>query len=379
MQHQLYESTESNIRYGIAIDIGTTNICGALIQYNSDSSLHNYIIVKEHSLKNGQCKFGSDIVSRMTYYQESIENLDNLNALLISDLNRLINILIKDHLNKDLIKSLTISGNTVMTHIFKYSNFKPNYGLNYPYSLFIMPNLGGFIGGDITAGILSLNLINSTKKSLLIDIGTNGEVALWNGNKLYFSSAAAGPAFEGLFQSIPGSEVVNIISKLLKKHFIDKTGYIISQEKAKAINPYDNEIINLVSDTKDTNKFYTMNQYITQDHIRAIQLAIAAIQTCISILLKDGNLKKEQIDVIYVAGAFGNNLDIENAQHISLIPNINPKKISLVGNTSLQGSIKALIDSGAVDEIHRIIGISTHIELTNQLNFQREFINSINF
>ena len=377
MQHQLHESSKSNIKYGIAIDIGTTNICGALVQYLDSPSygLHNTIIVNEKSLENGQSKYGSDIISRMAFYQESIDNLAILNQVLISDLNVLINNLECSHP----LENIVISANTVMSHIFKYSSFKPNYGLHCTAKISIIPNLGGYVGGDITAGIYYLDLINSNKNALLIDIGTNGEVALWNGSKLLFSSAAAGPAFEGLFKTIPGSTIVDLVSNLLRKGYIDNTGYIISQEKAKTINPYDSDLSNLVSDTDETNKFYALDQYITQEHIRSIQLAIAAIKTCIAILLKEAHLKKEQLDIIYIAGAFGNNLKIENAQYISLIPTINKNKISLVGNTSLNGSIKALSNSNTLEEIKKIIEISMHIELTNNPNFQKEFIKSINF
>ncbi|MEG0292352.1 MAG: ASKHA domain-containing protein [Anaerovoracaceae bacterium] len=372
------------IKYGITIDIGTTNICGALVKAKANKNgSHNKIIVNKLDLKNSQIKYGKDIISRISFYQNNLANIYLLNRLVVSDINTLIEKLcIRSQVDINLISEVYVAGNTVMSHIFKVSNATDNYGINVAKNckISILPNIYGYIGGDILAGLIYLKLNNPTKNQLFIDVGTNGEMVLNNKGKLLCASAAAGPAFEGMFDNLTGSEIINMIYELIEEKIISKEGNLISVDELRKINPYSKFITRLSTDDLDMNQVYIKDCCnITQEQIRSIQLAVAAIKTGYTILARCSNIEIDRLDEIYIAGAFGENLNITKAEMLGVIPKVSKEKMIQKGNTCLLGLIELIFNPGGNDLIDKYLASSEHIELANYEGFQEIFMNAINF
>lgn len=399
--------------YGIAFDIGTTSVIGVLINLESGQ------VLMTHSKLNKQIKYGTDILSRITY-QINTDNKSTLYREIIDTINKIIKFLC-DHnkCDSNQIISLSFSGNAVMNHILcklslenftkpPYSPLKKHFKIiqnkdiisNKEALIYILPNIDGFIGGDIIGGIDTIGF-NNNKIELFIDIGTNGEIVLNNKGDIICTSTAAGPAFEGVNikygmiaidgaiysayldknkksfnfkiinntepKGICGTGLIDIIACLINNDVIDSNG-VINNNKDLTKKIDDQLIIPLIQDI-----------HLTQKDIREFQLAKGAIKTGISILLEENSLKEEYIDHVYIAGAFGNYLNIKNALSINFLPHINEKKYIFIGNGSLQGAISALLNIKIQNKMDLMVQNIKYIDLAKKENFQDIFIKSLNF
>ena len=250
--------------------------------------------------------------------------------------------------------------------------------------------MNAFVGADVTCAVLDSLMCDGDDTSLLCDIGTNGEVALWKNHHLYVTSAAAGPAFEGGTIScgvgcvsgavdnvtiktgeitattvddakavgICGSGLITAVSSFLELGYIDNSGY---GEDIPIINANGGSV------------------RLTQDDIRALQLAKSAICSGIEILLERTNTDLNEIKTFYIAGSFGNNLSIESAVNIGLFPKELKNKVKLIGNAALSGAIKLLFDPTNIEKSKLLAKDSTHINLAGEDDFYKAFIKNIDF
>ncbi|OIO38106.1 MAG: hypothetical protein AUJ75_03265 [Candidatus Omnitrophica bacterium CG1_02_49_10] len=392
--------------YGLALDIGTTTVYGSLVD------LKRAVELEHGSVFNGQAKYGADVISRLSYAGGG-KGLEELNKAVISSVNMLIGRLIKDAgVKHNDILDIVASGNTVMQHIFLYIN--PLYLIEPPFhkpfkgslsaharSLGIkanafarvrfLPNVSSFVGSDIVSGILSTGMGRSPSNALLVDIGTNGEVAIASKGKIVVASTAAGPAFEGAeikcgmkasvgaigsvaiddgsvrietiggtqAKGICGSGLISSISALLRSGAIEKSGrmkkrFYLYKGKGKSV-------------------------FIDQADVRQVQLAKSAIFTGIEVLMKNAGLKAEDMDHIYIAGAFGSFIDKRSAIGIGLIPAFDRRKIRFVGNSSLAGAKLALSSRHAYEEAVKIADRCEYVELSGNKEFEKGFIESMRF
>ena len=399
--------TENNI-YGIAIDIGTTTIAFELIY------LYNGETYASHSLLNSQRVFGADVISRIEASNRG--NSQMLKSLIQKDVIEGIKVLCKKaRISIDKIKKIAISANTVMLHLllgydcsglgiypFKTVNINTitsNFNEIFKSELLncqviILPSISAYIGADIVSGIFMCNMHKAKDISLLIDIGTNGEMALGNDEKIICTSASAGPALEGgniscgigavdgaisdikydklnqnfIFKTINdktpigicGSGIIDILAELLNNNFIDNTG-LLKEE-------YFNCGVKI-----------TDNLYLTQQDIRQLQLAKSAIKAGISILANEYGIDETDIKNVYIAGGFGYYMNIKNACTIGLIPSCFDSKTLSVGNSSLGGAKKYLLDSTSVQSLQHIINISSELYLAENKNFNDIYIKELNF
>jgi len=399
--------TESGI-YGIAVDIGTTTIALELIYLNDGETYAS------HSLLNSQRTFGADVISRIEASNRG--NSQILKALLQKDIIEGIKVLCKKaKISIDKIKKMAVSANTVMLHLllgydcsglgiypFKTvnintitSNFKEIFKselLNC--QVIILPSISAYIGADIVSGIFMCNIQENKDISLLIDIGTNGEMALGNKEKIICTSASAGPALEGgniscgtgavdgavsdvkydklsnsfIFKTINdhapvgicGSGIIDILAELVNNNFIDDTG-LLKEE-------YFNCGIKI-----------TDRLYLTQQDIRQLQLAKSAIRTGILILADEYGIDEKDIKNVYIAGGFGYYMNIKNACTIGLIPSCFESKSLSVGNSSLGGAKRYLLDSSSVKSLEHIVNISSELYLAENKNFNDIYIKELNF
>ena len=416
---------------GIAVDIGTTTIVAYLVDLCTGMTL------AASSAINPQTSFGADVISRISYIGDDPHKLSELQKAVTKKINSLIKEVFSKTGRKPSEKdSIAVAGNTTMEHIFAgispesigKSPFKPQFydSLEFEASelgieaekgvkVKLMPNIHGFVGGDIVSGIIYTGMHRSEELSLLVDIGTNNEMVLGNSDFMLCCSAAAGPALEGAkikmgMRAAPGaidsvkingsgikittindmppvgicgSGLVDAISELLKAGVITQSGRFADKEELEE------HLSNRFKGNKGKDLSFILaaeGEYgnnpevgITQKDIREIQLAKGAIAAGAQILLDVAGKKLDQIKNVYLAGAFGNYIDIENAVRISILPDVARERIHPVGNSAGAGACLILKDPSLWDTAADIIKRAEHIELANHKDFQEIFVGSMTF
>ncbi len=361
----------------IAVDVGTTNIDMAFYDMDKD------IIISEKSFHNRQSLYGRDVINRINTVKRDKSFIAKLKALVTSDIIAEADIEIsKDRFKYSDINEVCLSGNTTMISILldydisnmgespyptklKKSVVKSSYeifGKDVPFDCDVILTgcASAFIGGDILSGYNYLNLDNS-HNFLFIDLGTNGEMILNNKGILHAASAACGPAFEASLkrQNVYGSTALDAVSLLLATGKLSYGGILKDEYIEKGVN------IN--------------NIHITQDIIREILLAKAAIISCMEGLIKNANLSYDEIDKAYLAGGFGSFLNIENAVKLGLFPKKLEGKITVCGNTSLLGALLILKDNGMIERIDRLSESIEVVSLTELKGYSDSLIDNMFF
>lgn len=403
--------TENFVRAGdelyLAIDIGTTTIAERLV--NTDGS-----IVGTAVFNNPQRIYGADVVSRQSAATKGkAENMRLLLTLKIKEDTETL--LEKAEVSPEKIKKCAIACNTTMGHIlmgFDCSTLgvhpftpvnidkitKPFNeifeGSKITADTVLMPGISTYVGGDIVAGIYDTDIINSDSLCLLIDLGTNGEMALGNKDKILTASAAAGPAFEGgniacgtgsipgainsaciaggrivcstvggePVRGICGTGVIDVTASLVQTGLLDKAGFFHED--------YEELGYPLTRDGK---------YRFIQDDIRQVQLAKSAVRSGIETLMERYGCTAGDIENIYVAGGFSRNINIKNAATIGIIPKEFTEKAKCIGNSALNGAVKYLLNADGDEFIEKIKAISTEITLADDDLFNDLFIDNITF
>ncbi|MGB4439949.1 MAG: ASKHA domain-containing protein [Sedimentibacter sp.] len=413
--------------YGAAIDIGTTTVVVYIYDLNTG------MLLKTYSNLNSQISKGADVVSRINY-GSSKSGLDELNGKIIHTLNNMVaRAEIELPFLTENMYNIILCGNSTMQHLFfglrpDSLGLSPFIAITKDYiqcwgeeinlncadrcKVIFLPLIGGFVGSDTTAVLLTLE--HDGKNNLIIDLGTNGEIAAGNINNYYVASTACGPALEGgsidcgmrgtvgavekfkiindklelkvIGDSEPagicGSGIIDITAELLRYNIIDNTGRMISRDEFKELKPK-SELNNNFETINGINRFVIYKSddksvYITQKDIRQIQLAKSSIYTGCMTLLKAYGKSVDEIDEIIVAGAFGNYIDIENAVYIGLLPNA-LSKIKSIGNGAGKGVSLFLLNKDLRKKCDKIAKNSTHYELANNEDFTEGYINNMNF
>lgn len=417
--------------YGMAFDIGTTTVAG----YGMD--LATGLTLNVNSQENPQGQFGADVVSRIKYARENEDGLERLQGKVIGAVNKLIEQFVEEEqVDREDIYKTTFVGNTIMLHLLTgvdpthldQSPYIPVFtrrqsfnardlGININPSgrVELIPSLAGYIGADIMAGILQTKMHESDQLSLLVDIGTNGEMVLGNRDKLYAASTAAGPAFEGanIEQGMTarsgaishvyidedgqlklevindkrpiglcGSGIVDAVGELLNADLIKEKGNIVSEKEnlpRPTINPLGNRLIEMNGQKAFWFHVDQNPVFITQKDVREVQLAKGAIRAGIDILLEEFNAKPADLDKIYLAGAFGNYLRKENIMRLGVLPNVSIEKVESVGNTAGQGAKLALLNVDKMREVEQIARKVEYIELSFRSDFSDKFMKEMKF
>lgn len=359
--------------YGLAIDIGTTTLVIGLFNINDKTDIGTYVIL------NKQRIYGRNVIDRIKAASEGKAYI--LREIIIKEILKGIKELVKDiELNK--IKKTAIACNTTMSHILL--NYPCNNLGIYPYTPYnikhitkpfkeifesdlldvnvnILPGISTFVGGDIVAGMYYTEFYNSNDINILIDLGTNGEMAIGNKDKILVTSTAVGPAFEG--GSIAyGVDAIAIIADLLQDNIIDETGLLIDEYFDKGY---------IIDEEK--------NIKLTQKNIRDIQLAKAAVRAGIEVLMKNYKTNYNNINKIYIAGNFGYYLDTKKAAYIGLIPEEFSTKALTLGNGALEGAKKYLFNKSDNKELEQLVRISSEITLSKDEYFNDLYIEYMNF
>jgi len=411
--------------FGFSFDIGTTTISGQLVNLNNNQ------VLGTKAAYNKQASFGSDVITRIIYAKEE-EGLEKLHNAVSETINHMIKELASEY-NVDLndVTCIVCTGNTTMIHLLL--RIDPTYIRREPYVptanfipvlrateaeininprglLYCVPGVSSYVGGDTTSGVLSSALYKEKDLSILIDIGTNGEIALGNQDFIVASAASAGPAFEGSGvvcgmrassgaiqkvkinhkdlsvsydtignvkpRGICGSGYISLISEMLSAGVIDKSGKIkLENNKRLRTTDTGREFIAAFKEESDS----TRDVVITEADIENLKRAKAAIYSATAILIKHIDFKISDVKKIFIAGGFGTSLDIESAIKIGLLPDLERKRFSFIGNSALAGAREILLSSQAVKEAENIARKITYFELSTDSGYMDEYMAALFF
>lgn len=389
--------------YGAAVDLGTTTVAVKLYRF-SDCA-----VLGSTSEWNVQKSCGGDVITRIDYCMKNPGGLAELSGAIRRQIRNMLSGLCEENgIAYSDISEIFLAGNTVMQHIF--AGISPNSIAAAPFtpeSLFddgteyeldgiavrLSPCVAGYVGGDITAGLLHSGLSVKSGRSLFIDVGTNGEMALGGKEGFTACAVASGPAFEGAeiscgmpaadgavysveltdeglqyevlgggeAKGICGSGLLDLVACLLDAGIIDESGCLEDDENGEAV-------------------FHlTDGVALTQRDIRQLQLAKAAVAAGIRLLLRDNGLKCDDLDALYLAGGFGTRLRAESAMKIGMLPSEMAGRIYPVGNASLAGAEQALLMPEARETLIRIQKNCRYIELSADPGFSEAFVDEMAF
>lgn len=398
--------------YGLSVDIGTTTVAVALID------IEECKVVDVANCYNSQIAYGDDVITRIIYAVENKGGLENLRKAIVDDINALINTLLSRH-GDGKILYVTLSGNTIMCHIFWGLN--PKYIREEPYTpifnhyplwkakdallylehsvpIYTVPSVAGYVGGDIVCGVIASKMYKEEDICLFIDIGTNGEVVIGNKDWLVTASTSAGPCFEGSGIScgmravegavegfsfdddsfsvkvignrepkgICGSGMIDILSELFNRGIIDNKGRL-QKNLLSSVKLVDEEL-----------KFFISEDcYISQSDIYNIIRSKAAIYAGIATLLQEVGISEKDISRVYIAGGFGEFLNIKKAINIGMLPSLEEEKFKFLGNTSLTGAVLCLLSEFLRERAEEIADKMTYVDLSRSKKFMDEYVSAL--
>ncbi|MBI5848843.1 MAG: DUF4445 domain-containing protein [Nitrospirae bacterium] len=366
--------------YGAAIDLGTTEVRVSLWD------LAGKQCIGRRSLRNPQAEFGADVLSRLTAASESAASAGELSGSARETIGLLIRGLCTDHaVSVSDIRKVSVVGNTAMLALLTGQGYdallrpgmwnqviecrfpdlqgiRENWGVNSACRIEVVQPMAGFVGSDLYAGIIATGLAGGQVGSLLLDFGANTEIALWDGSRLWATSAAGGPAFEGsgircgmaaepgaicrvqcdpvhsVFipdvigggapEGICGSGLIDISACMLRSGLLSESGRLKGDAGKKGFVPISKE----------------ENIIVTAQDIDALQRAKAGVSASAQCLIRKAGLRLSEIRRVCVSGAFGSYLDAANAIAIGLLPPVDLQHVELCGNTALAGAEKLLTE-----------------------------------
>jgi uncharacterized 2Fe-2S/4Fe-4S cluster protein (DUF4445 family) len=410
--------------FGYAVDIGTTKLAGYLLDLNTGK------VIAVKPLMNPQILFGEDVITRITYAMKGSKALRELQTVVVDGINQILeDVCGRVDVAPEEVYEMTAVGNTAMHHLFL--NINPKHLALSPYTpvirrgvdvkakevgvkinpngnIHMLPVIAGFVGADNVAVILATEIYKRDELCMALDIGTNTEVVLGNKEYILACSCASGPAFEGAhikhgmraasgaiekvtidpktlevkYKTIDdtkpcgicGSAIVDIPAEMLKAGIIDVTGKMNKDLNSPRLRDKEGALEFVLAWKDETSTGGDI--VITQRDLREIQLAKAAMHTGAATLMKEARVTEKDIDVVFIAGAFGSYIDPEKARIIGMYPEIPLKKVKVVGNAAGTGARMALVSKTARKTAEEISKKVKYIELANEPNFQNELMNS---
>lgn len=416
-------STSPLRNLGAAIDVGTTTMAAYLIDLETGA------LLSTRTCLNPQRRHGGDVISRADF-AGTPEGLKALQTLVVGAMDELVSgMLAAAGAAANDVRQVVAVGNTIMMHLLAglpvkniaVLPFAPVYvrgfdvaatdlGLHLPVARVTLSScVAGYVGADTIAAILACDMDVKPGLSLMIDIGTNGEIALGSAEKLLSCSAAAGPAFEGaqircgsgatagaidrvqfvnglvshttigggMSRSICGSGLVDAVAGMLREGIVDETGRIDEDEAPDTYARFLFDVDGKPALSLDGR--FESGVFLCQKDLREVQLAKAAIAAGVSVLMERIGATFADIDRLYLAGGFGNYIDRDSAMAIGLLPKELAGRIQPVGNAAGAGARRMLVSRDASERAEAIRRRAGYVELSNCPEFQDLFVENMMF
>ena len=418
--------------FGMAVDIGTTTVVVALVDLRTGRALGT------HGEYNDQIACGEDVISRIIYSRQAGgANLGRLQTLAVETINRIVAELCRrNDVSPSEIVDVVVAGNTTMTHLFL--GLDPQHIRTEPYvptanhyptiqageagltvhpraAVWVYPTVAAFVGGDITAGVISSGLFRTDKLTLFMDVGTNGELVLGNSDWLVTCACSAGPAFEGAgvrsgmratagaveevtisnltleptlrvigeekARGICGSGMIGALAELFVTGIVDKQGKIdVERVRARAKRPqrvrvgeHGSEYVLAFAGEDADGVDVTLDEVDIDNLVRtkgAIYAGITSLVNSVGVSLGD-------VEQVLIGGSFGQHIDVEEAIRIGLLPDLPWERYRFLGNTSLLGAYQALISREVREWASEVAGKMTYLELIADTSFSQEYTSAM--
>lgn len=413
--------------YGLSVDIGTTTLAGYLLDLNTGEEL------AIRSRMNPQQRLGADVISRIKQvHDRGDEGLTELKDAVIEGVNSLVKRVSEAaRIEASQIAKATVVGNPTMLHLL--TGIPPSFIDHSPYTpvlqegltfaadqlgvdvnpearVHVFPGISGYVGGDITAGLLFSGLHRDDQLSLFVDIGTNAEIVLGNRDHLLACSTPAGPAFEGarikhgmsatpgainyarldpdrddvhleVISGVPprgicGSGLIDLAAELLKVGAIDDKGTL----RSDIGTPYAARVREA---EHGQSEFLVAAEpepiLLSQQDIRELQLAKGAIRAGVEVALGELGATPQDVGAVYLAGAFGNYVRRESVLRLGMLPSFPMESIKPLGNAAGQGAKLALLNRGQWDDVRELAQRVHYLELSYHDDFSDTFMTSMRF
>lgn len=423
--------------HAVAVDIGTTTVVASLLDLSRGDALATA------SATNPQNIYGADVISRITHATTRPRGTRELQERVIEAINALLDDLIRRAgIGREQIRALTVVGNTTMTHLFL--GVRPDGLSRAPYEatfteartvragdlglavpptadVHVLPGIGGFLGADTVAVALATRLQELPGWTLALDIGTNGELLLAGDGRIWATSTAAGPAFEGAQISsgmravagaiervrlgdddivlqvigggpplgICGSGLIDAVAALLQSGVLDPSGRLRTADELAGAPP---ALRDRVIRVDGQNAFVLARAadgpgpgaeagpvLLTQGDIRQLQLGKGAILAGARLLLREVGIEESRLDRVLLAGAFGNYIDPASARRIGLLPDVPLSRIVPVGNAAGAGAQEAALSRRRRRQAEELARAIVHVPLAERPEFQGEFVRAMRF
>ena len=407
----------SDRNFAVAVDIGTTTVVAHLVDLTKATTIDT------EATYNSQINFGDDYIRRIMYAEEN-NAFDEMQNRIVGDVNNLIvTLATRQKIDLQDITTVICAGNTAMVHFLlnldarrirrepyvASANFIPpiraakaGIKINERGLLYCLPSVAAYVGGDIVAGVLTTRIYTKKGISLFADIGTNGEVVLGNRDWLVCASSSAGPAFEGSgvkhgmragagaiekliilgdgsieFKTIGGTRPVGIcgsglldtLAELFRVGVIDRTGRFATNDKYQVTEGEDGLQFHLVQGGNGHQEIV-----ITQPDINNLVRSKAGVFAAIRVLMESTQIKTKDLEGVYLAGGFGNFLNVAHAVTIGMLPDVPVEKIHFVGNTSIAGAKTVLLSRKALKAAEKIAQSMTYFDLMSHPKYMDEFV-----
>ena len=414
---------QDSVIAGCAIDIGTTTVTMVLMDLATGK------ILAKGSSGNGQIRYGADVINRIIQQAKPGGRKSLQNAIIKETLNPIIaNLCRSAGISARSILRLCVGANTTMNHLFVGVDAEPVRMEPYIPSFFsweglkagdlklpanplapviIAPNIGSYVGGDITAGTLATGLWDSDEMSLFIDLGTNGEIVFGNRDFMMSCACSAGPAFEGGDIScgmratdgaieacvldkdtmeptltivgdagqkpvgICGSGIIDIISELFRCGIINAKGLFVREGSRVQRDEHGmGRFVLATSEESETGREISINEVDIDNFIRAKGAIFSAIHT----LLEAVDMDSSMIDRVYVAGGIGSGINMKNSVNIGMLPDVELEKFRYIGNSSLSGAYAMVMSDAAVEKCQQLATNMTYLELSTYPGYMDNFV-----
>lgn len=410
---------------GLAIDIGTSTVVAQLVDLE-----HTQLLTKA-SATNAQARYGADVITRSIWAEENEDGPHRMQEIIMGQLSELARQAAEEAgAEVGQIRAAAVAGNSTMITFALGADTRPirrdphiplarelpvvhahevGLGIFPDAPVFFSPAVSGFVGGDITAGVLATGMAYSDQLCLLVDVGTNGEIVLGNSDWLMCCSCSAGPAFEGVdieagVHAVPGAidrisydseadefkwqtigdappiglcgtGLLEALASMFRGGILDRSGHLDATSGSKRVRQgeHEPEVVIVEADRSGTGEEIVLRESEIENLIRSK----GAIYAGIYCLLDALSLEPQAIQRVYLAGAFGNRLRVEEAVTIGMLPDVPRERIVFAGNTALAGAYLALLCRQAREQLVEIANKMTYLELSVTPRFMDEFVASL--